>query len=86
MLFLLGLSLYQVFLCIFLSMLPQASNMVSGLCCEYVPFTSASLCVVLSVALKAKATESTVSVNFHLTSHPSVENATEFCRFWLLFS
>lgn len=28
--------------------------MVSGLCCEYAPVTSASLCVVLSLVLKVK--------------------------------
>lgn len=53
MLFVLALSLDHVFLCIFFPMLLQASNMVSGLCSEYVPFTSASLCAVLSVALKS---------------------------------
>lgn len=37
MLVLFSLLLYQVLLCIFLSMLLQASNMVSGVCFEYVP-------------------------------------------------
>lgn len=60
-----GLKVYQNLLCIFLPMLLQASNMVSGLCC----FTSASLCPALSVALKAK--------NFHLTFHSSVKRITE---------
>lgn len=60
-----GLKVYQNLLCIFLPMLLQASNMVSGLCC----FTSASLRPALSVALKAN--------NFHLTSHSSVKRITE---------
>lgn len=50
----LGLELlYQDFLCIFLSMLLQASNMVSGFCCEYVSVTLASICDVLFVVLNA---------------------------------